>query len=270
MVANLRNADEDLAAKVADGLGLPLPEPSPTTVAVNDTLAPSPKLSILANGPDVAGGPQVRDRRHRRRSRRRCWPTSPERSPRRAPPSSTSRRAIGGATLDDGSRLAGNQKVGGAPSVVYDVVAIVAAGPRRRRVGPAPRGEGLPHRRPRPRQVHRLDRPRSAPRRDRADRQGRRRLRRADRGQRNGLRSGRASAARSGNGPWRCHCQACPRSWWPDEGRGVARPSGRTCRRGAGPHDHRSDRRDHPGHVERVVRIGPAPLRRPRPVHDRG
>ncbi len=128
MVANLRNADEDLAAKVADGLGLPLPEASPTTVAVNDTLAPSPKLSILGNGPTslegrkfgivVTDGAAAAVLADLTGAIAEEGATFEYITPR-----------IGGATLDDGSKLAGNQKVGGAPSVVYDAVAIVAAGP---------------------------------------------------------------------------------------------------------------------------------------------
>ena len=200
IVANLRNVDEDLAAKVADGLGLPLPEPSPTTVAVNDTLAPSPKLSILANGPSslegrkfgiiVTDGAAAAVLADLTGAIAAEGATFEYITPR-----------IGGATLDDGSKLAGNQKVGGAPSVVYDVGRHRRRRGGGRRVGPAPLGEGLPHRRPRPRQVHRLDRPRSAPRRHRADRQGRRRLRRADRGQRDGASFRPRERCASGNGP---------------------------------------------------------------------
>ena len=52
MVAGLRNVDEDLAATVASGLGLEMPEalvPARPTIA---DLPPSPALSIVANGPD--------------------------------------------------------------------------------------------------------------------------------------------------------------------------------------------------------------------------
>ena len=51
MVANLRNVDEDLAAAVADGLGLDLPKATTPAAAPITDLPPSPALSILANPP---------------------------------------------------------------------------------------------------------------------------------------------------------------------------------------------------------------------------
>ncbi len=57
MVANLRNVDEDLARRVADGLRLAsYPEPStPVRPPITD-LEPSPALSILRNGPSSFAG----------------------------------------------------------------------------------------------------------------------------------------------------------------------------------------------------------------------
>ncbi|MET0578257.1 MAG: catalase, partial [Ilumatobacteraceae bacterium] len=49
VVANLRNVDEDLAAAVADKLGLDLPEASTPAAAPITDLPPSPALSIVAN-----------------------------------------------------------------------------------------------------------------------------------------------------------------------------------------------------------------------------
>ena len=46
MVANLRNVDEDLAARVADGLAMDLPDASPTAAPVLD-MDPSPALRII-------------------------------------------------------------------------------------------------------------------------------------------------------------------------------------------------------------------------------
>ncbi len=127
MVANLRNADEDLAGKVADGLGfLQLPPASPTTVPTNESLAPSPKLSILANGPkDLTGrkfGIVVTDGASATVLTDLTGAIAAEGAVFEiiAP-------KVGGVTLDDGTLLAAQQKVGGAPSVVYDVVAIVAS-----------------------------------------------------------------------------------------------------------------------------------------------
>ena len=127
MVANLRNADEELATKVADGLGLTkLPPASPTSVPTNETLAPSPKLSILGNGPkDLAGrkfGIVVTDGASAKVFNDLTAAIEAEGaifeviSPK-----------VGGAKLGDGTLLPADQKVGGAPSVVYDAVAIVAS-----------------------------------------------------------------------------------------------------------------------------------------------
>jgi catalase len=60
MVATLRNVDEDLAARVADGLGLELPDPLPRLrEAIEPEVAVSPALSLTAR-PGEAG---VRTRR---------------------------------------------------------------------------------------------------------------------------------------------------------------------------------------------------------------
>jgi catalase len=57
MVAGLRNVHEDLARSVAEGLGLAeLPDSLPAAREPVRDLAPSPALSILANGPDSFAG----------------------------------------------------------------------------------------------------------------------------------------------------------------------------------------------------------------------
>ena len=56
MLANLRNVDEELAQRVADELGIPLPEASTAKVATRTDLAASEKLSILKNGPASFAG----------------------------------------------------------------------------------------------------------------------------------------------------------------------------------------------------------------------
>ena len=122
-VSHLRLIDEGLAATVADGLGLDLPEPAKAAKPTLE-LSPSPKLSIVGNGPndfkgrkmgilltdgssaelfagltkalDTVGG---------------LWEVV-------AP-------KIGGVTLDDGTRVAAKQKIDGGPSVLYDAVAVL-------------------------------------------------------------------------------------------------------------------------------------------------
>jgi catalase len=58
MVANLRNVDETLAATVADGLALELPEPTAPAAEPID-LDPSPALSIVENSGDTFEGRKV-------------------------------------------------------------------------------------------------------------------------------------------------------------------------------------------------------------------
>lgn len=56
MLGNLLNVHDDLASRVAAGLGMPLPKPNPAAVPTRTDLAPSDKLSILKNGPDSFKG----------------------------------------------------------------------------------------------------------------------------------------------------------------------------------------------------------------------
>ncbi|MBL7659425.1 catalase HPII, partial [Escherichia coli] len=58
ILGNLRNVDEDLAKRVADGLNLPLPKASSPAVAPVD-LEPSPALRILGKYPDTLKGRKV-------------------------------------------------------------------------------------------------------------------------------------------------------------------------------------------------------------------
>ena len=56
MVANLRNVDEELAQKVADGLGMDLPDATEPAVPPRHDLPPSPALSFAARPPQDFGG----------------------------------------------------------------------------------------------------------------------------------------------------------------------------------------------------------------------
>ena len=56
MLGNLRNVHEDLAKGVADELGMPLPEANPAAVEPRTDLPESAALSILLNGPDSFAG----------------------------------------------------------------------------------------------------------------------------------------------------------------------------------------------------------------------
>jgi catalase len=125
VVAALRNVEDDLAQQVADGLGLrELPDPLPAARQPRRNLEPSPALSILENGPDALAG-------------RKLGVLATDGAD--APVLTALREAaehasvtvemiapvVGGVTLSDGSHVPADEKIDGAPSVLYDAVAII-------------------------------------------------------------------------------------------------------------------------------------------------
>ena len=127
MVANLRNADEDLAQRIATGLGMThLPPRSPAAAAPVAGLRPSPALSILASPPASFAGRKVGVLatdgapaaivKSLQAALRREGATLEVIAP-----------TIAGVTLDDGSALSANQMLGGGPSVLYDAVAVLTS-----------------------------------------------------------------------------------------------------------------------------------------------
>jgi len=127
MVAGLRNVDERLARDVADGLGLrELPRPVPAARPTMSDLAPSPALSIINNGPDsfagrklgilITEGADATVLSDLRAAAEKEGTVVEVIAPSR-----------GGAQASDGTLVAGDQKIDGGPSVLYDAVAIVAS-----------------------------------------------------------------------------------------------------------------------------------------------
>jgi catalase len=126
IVAGLRNVDEDLAAAVAGGLGLGElpPATEPARPPVRD-LEPSPALSILAQGPDsfagrklgvlVTSGADAETLASLRAAAEAEGATVEIVGP-----------TVGGVDLSDGSLLKADQQIDGAPSVLYDAVAVLA------------------------------------------------------------------------------------------------------------------------------------------------
>jgi catalase len=122
-VSHLRNIDEGLAAIVADGLGLDLPEPARAAKPTRD-LPSSAKLSILANGPKDFEG-------------RKTGVLLPDGSSAdlfdglikaldaEGPVWEVVAPKIGGVTLDNGTKVAAKQKIDGGPSVLFDAVAVL-------------------------------------------------------------------------------------------------------------------------------------------------
>jgi catalase len=122
-VSHLLNIDGDLAATVADGLGMALPEAARAAKPTLD-LPTSAKLSILANGPNSFKGRKMgifltdgsdavlfNALTGALEAEGAVWEVI-------AP-------KIGGVTLDDGTAVAAKQKIDGGPSVLFDAVAIL-------------------------------------------------------------------------------------------------------------------------------------------------
>jgi catalase len=126
MVAGLRNVDEDLAAAVADGLGLPqLPERLSPARPPIDNLAPSSALSIVLNGPGSLSGRKLGVLVEGAEAA--VLAVLREEAARRDVVVELVAPAVGGARLDDGSRTSADQKVEGGPSVLYDAVVVLAS-----------------------------------------------------------------------------------------------------------------------------------------------
>ncbi|MEI4473911.1 catalase [Frigidibacter sp. MR17.24] len=119
MLAHLPNIDAGLAEKVADGLGMDLP-PAAVPARAPIDLPPSDALSILKNGPGRFEG-------------RKLGLLVSDGAPAGMVAAVNEAGGlvevvaarIGGVTLSDGSRLAADQKIDGAPSALYDAVALV-------------------------------------------------------------------------------------------------------------------------------------------------
>jgi len=123
LVANLRNVDEGLAQRVADGLGIDLPKKAEAARAPVD-MEPSPALSIqknmkatiegravgilIADGSDGAEIKTVVDAVTKAGGK--AVIVAPK---------------VGGAKLADGSRMKADGQLAGSPSQIFDAVAIV-------------------------------------------------------------------------------------------------------------------------------------------------
>ncbi|MCO6383346.1 catalase [Oceanicola sp. 502str15] len=125
MVSHLPNIDAELAAKVADGLGMEVPDAATPARPVVET-EPSPALSILANPPetlkgrklgllltDGIDGKSVDEFRAAAQEAGAMVEIIAEK--------------VGGITTNRGRTIAADQKLDGAPSVLYDAVAVLAS-----------------------------------------------------------------------------------------------------------------------------------------------
>jgi catalase len=123
MVANLRNVDEDLAKRVADGLGIDLPEKAPAAREPVD-MAPSDALSIHKNMKATlegrAVGILIADG-----SDGGAIDTLVAAIEGQGGKAVLVAPKVGGAKLADGSRRKADGQLAGSPSQIFDAVAIV-------------------------------------------------------------------------------------------------------------------------------------------------
>ncbi|WP_415644312.1 catalase [Sphingomonas antarctica] len=122
-VSHLRNIDGGLAATVADGLGMALPDAAKAAKPTQD-LPPSPKLSILANGPGSFKGRRMglflTDG-----SDADLFSGLTEALDEGGATWEVVAPKIGGVTLNDGTQVAAKHKIDGGPSILFDAVAIL-------------------------------------------------------------------------------------------------------------------------------------------------
>jgi len=126
MVAGLRNVDEDLAAAVAESLGMrELPAAASPARAPRRDLPPSPALSILGRGPGSFAGRRIgvlvtNGADAETLAALRAAAADEGASTAIVAP------VVGGVNISDGTLVAADQQIDGAPSVLYDAVAIIA------------------------------------------------------------------------------------------------------------------------------------------------
>src|SRR5262249_39252560 len=127
MVAHLMNIHDELATKVAQGLGMrKLPKPAEAALPTRQDLKASPALSIIKNGPKrfegrklgvlVTDGGSATLLKALQAALEAAHATFEVVAP-----------TVGGVTLDDGTKLPAHQMVDGGPSVLYDAVALVTS-----------------------------------------------------------------------------------------------------------------------------------------------
>ena len=124
MLGHLLNVHEELATAVAEGLGMPLPEPATPAVEPRTDLPPSDALSILKKAPESFAGRRMgvlvtdgTDARLLAAVRDAvtgvgavCHVVAP---------------VVGGVSLSDGSQLVADHSIDGGPSVLFDAVVLL-------------------------------------------------------------------------------------------------------------------------------------------------
>ncbi|MCD9033835.1 catalase [Luteimonas sp. Y-2-2-4F] len=124
IVGHLRNIDEDLARRVADGLGLDALPPAPAPAVPPQDLPPSPALRIIDRMKDtlegravgilVDEGSDAAAVKALRKAAESAGATVKIVAPK-----------VGGATLSDGRKQPADGQLAGTPSTVFDAVAVL-------------------------------------------------------------------------------------------------------------------------------------------------
>jgi catalase len=124
MVSHLCNIHDDLAEKVADGLGIELPDPAEAAEPTREDLEASAALSIIERGPQRFEGRKLG-----------IFATDGADAALFAALTGAATKAggvfeiiapkIAGVTLSDGEIVPAKQKIDGGPSVLYDAVALL-------------------------------------------------------------------------------------------------------------------------------------------------
>ncbi|WP_082765600.1 MULTISPECIES: catalase [unclassified Phenylobacterium] len=127
VVSHLRNIDDGLAATVADGLGLlELPAPAQAARPTREDLPPSPALSIVHRGPPGLQGRKLgvllTDG-----ADAGLFDALSKAAVKAGAVVEVIAPKIAGAVLSDGALVPAKQKIDGGPSVLFDVVAVLAS-----------------------------------------------------------------------------------------------------------------------------------------------
>lgn len=126
MVSHLILVEEGLARTVAEGLGFEeMPEAAEPARPVIET-KPSPALSILENAPDSFAGRKLGVLLTDGIDAAQFEALKKAAEGAGAMVEIVAQK-VGGVTAEDGSRIEADQKLDGAPSVIYDAVAVIAS-----------------------------------------------------------------------------------------------------------------------------------------------
>lgn len=131
MLGQLQNVDMELARRVAEGLGLDLPPPI-AAAKESITMPPSDALSILKRAPVVAGrslGMLVSNG-----AEAKLVYELQDAASQAGVMIKIIAEKVGGVTLNDGQHLPADEKVAGAPSVLFDGIVLLLTEPEAKRL----------------------------------------------------------------------------------------------------------------------------------------